>query len=206
MHPSPKTCRLPVGPRPAGPTNAASRSGRRQRRRTHGTHRRAGLSPHRSRPRAQVRARGPLGRASVGRRARRGRARSARNQPVGGGTRWDRDAAGGRLRALRPCAGRRRHGGGRRAAASRRRPLRGLPWRRRRATAGDDQMVRHQLPLPRPRARWRRAVRAGRGQMDRPPARGARARPERPAGRARPTVAAAAGQGRSGSPARGCRS
>ena len=57
--------------------------GRRQRRRTHGTHRRVGLSPHRGRPRAEGRARGPLGRAHERRRARGDRARAPRGEPAG---------------------------------------------------------------------------------------------------------------------------
>ncbi len=69
--------------------------------------------------------------------------------------------------------------------------------RRRRHRHGDDQVVRHQLPLPGPRARAGHRVRpGGRAQAPGRAGRGARAGHHHPAGPARPGHLPAAGQAR----------
>ena len=74
--------------------------------------------------------------------------------------------------------------------------LRRRARRGRRAPARADEVVRHQLPPPRPRARPGRAVGARRREVARAPRRGRRARRRSAAGRARAVLAAPAEQGR----------
>ena len=108
-----------------------------------------------ARPRAQGGAGGPLGRPRLGRRAARHRPRAARGELGARAGRRHRRHPVRRLQPLRPRARHRVGGRGDPGAlrrAGRRRPRRLLRDGARdggRAPAGDDEVVRHELPPPR---------------------------------------------------------
>ena len=159
-------------------------------------------------PRTQARHRELLGRPDRPRRTGEGRGRTARATPgrAGATPAWTR-CRSTRSPTTTRCSTPRCMLGAlpARVAGYRRRPgplLRRGPRQQRRRAAGDDQVVRHQLPLPRPRDRPGHRVLAEPGQGARRARRGPRARRSDPPGRssarsrsccwARPSTAAPA--------------
>ena len=144
-------------------------------------------------PRAEARAGGVLGRAAPASAELREAARALRAAELGPrARRRDRRDPVRRLQPLRPRA--RRRLGGRRDPRAPGRPGRegldayfALRARHgRRAAARDDQVVRHELPLPRPRARPRAALPRAAGALARAARARRGARDRDPPGRARP--------------------
>ena len=160
------------------------------------------LAPHRSEARTQTRHRRLLGRTDQSLRPGIGGLDTAPRHVVAPGGGRPGLRAGEHLLLLRPDA--RHRGHARRAARAGGRNLRrpGPLLRRgarqqRRSAAGDDQVVRHQLPLHRSRDRARDQVHAEPGQGALRAERGSRARHSGAPGRHRPSHLPAAEQGAS---------